>query len=302
MEKRGHDAVFSLSAGEALRRASSVFKQAGLERSREEAEILLGRITGWGRLRVITAPDRKLGFLSRVRLAAAVRRRARHEPLAYIIGRREFYGLEFTVNRAVLIPRPETELLVETALEWVQATGIATDRVGLDVLDLGTGCGCLAVTLAGQWPGARFWAVDLSPAALGLARKNAQHHGVGKQITWCRGDYWQALQGVAYNQKFDLILANPPYIATGDWPGLPPQVRLYEPRLALDGGSGGLYGFRSILTGLPGRLRSPGLLLLEIGADQRFTVERLCRASGLFHTVHFINDYRDQPRVCMALT
>lgn len=292
----------SLTAGEALRRASFNLRQAGIKRPREEAEILFGQISGWGRLKVIAAPERKLGFLLRARLAAAVRRRARREPLAYITGRKEFYGLEFAVNRAVLVPRPETELLIDAALEWVRDTeGLAVNGTGLDILDLGTGSGCLAVTLAGHWPGAHFWAVDLSAAALRLARKNAHRLKVGQSITWRRGDYWQALQGKESHRTFNLVLANPPYIVARDWSGLPPEVRLYEPRLALDGGSDGLDGFRRILDGLPGRLRTPGLVLLEIGAGQRNAVEQLCRESGLFDSIQFQNDYRNQPRVCLGL-
>ena len=175
------------------------------------------------------------------------------------------------------------------------------DGTGTDILDLGTGSGCLAITLAGELPRARFWAVDRSASALRLARKNARRYGVEKRIIWRKGDYWRALQGRERSQTFDLVLANPPYIAAGDWPSLPAQVRLFEPRLALDGGSGGLDGFRSILAGLPGRLNRPGLMLFEIGADQRSAVEKLCRDTDLFDSVCFHDDYRGRPRLCLGL-
>lgn len=292
--------MFPVTVGEALDRASLLFTRAGLEEPRKEAEILLGHITGLGRLGVLTGRHRRLGLPARFRLAAAVRRRARHEPLAYITGFREFYGLDFKVSRAVLIPRPETEHLVEAALEWAREAGFREGE-GLDVLDLGTGSGCLAVALAVKLPRASIWAVDISPRALRLALDNARRHGVANRINWRRGDYWLALRGAESLRTFNLVLSNPPYISREEWPFLPEQVRRYEPRLALDGGTGGLEGFARIMAGLPGRLRSRGLVLFEIGAGQRGAVEQLCLNSGLFRTVRFTEDYQGWPRVCSGL-
>ncbi|HPU00592.1 MAG: peptide chain release factor N(5)-glutamine methyltransferase [Firmicutes bacterium] len=281
---------------EALRWASSCFAAAGLERPRDEAEILLAQLQKRDRLKIFLERAGILEEKAAAAFAAAVERRLRGEPLAYIVGRKEFYGLEFTVNREVLIPRPDTEHLVDAVLEWVR--GRERDICGLD---LGCGSGNLAVTLAFHLPQAVLYAVDISAGALQVAQANAARHGVVERLRFCRGDYFEALRGIEPPPRFNLVVANPPYIATAEIETLPAAIRDYEPRAALDGGSDGLEAYRRILKGAPPYLRGPGLMALEIGADQGDAVLALCRDSGLFHTLTLHRDYSGRPRVVLGL-
>ncbi len=281
---------------EALQRASSCFKDAGIEQPRDEAEILLSHLQGWDRLKIILERSAVLDKESAAAFAAAVERRVRGEPVAYIEGSKEFYGLEFMVNKEVLIPRPETELVADAVLEW------ARNREG-DIcgVDIGCGSGNLAVALAYHLPQASFYAADISPGALQLAAANAARHGVSGRIHFCRGHYLDAFSGIEPPPRFNLVVANPPYLATAEIDALPPTIRDYEPRLALNGGPDGLAAYRSILAFLPRYLRGPGLMALEIGATQGGDLLSLCRSHDLFHTLTLLHDYQDLPRVLLGL-
>ena len=195
----------------------------------------------------------------RTRYAALLERRARREPVASIIGRREFWGLDFEVGPAVLTPRPETELLVAEALRiaagWPGGAG--------HIVDAGSGSGCIAVALAAALPAARITATDISAATLAVARRNARRHGVEQRIAWVRTSWLDAIRATP-----NLIVANPPYVRDGDLPTLPPEVRDFEPRLALAGGPDGLREIRTLLAAAAGRLPARGHLLLEVGAGQ----------------------------------
>lgn len=281
---------------EALRRASSCFKEAGIEQPRDEAEILLAHLQGWDRLKVFLERSAVLEKEIAAAFTAAVERRVLGEPVAYITGSKEFYGLEFAVNKEVLIPRPETELVVDAVLKW------ARSREGeIYGVDLGSGSGNLAVTLAYHLPEASFCAVDLSTGALQLAAANAARHGVSGRIHFCPGHYFDALSGIEPPPRFNLVVANPPYLATAEIDTLPPTIRDYEPRLALDGGPDGLAAYRSILNALPSFIRGPGLIALEIGAAQGGDILSLCRSRDIFHTLTLLHDYQDHPRVLLGL-
>lgn len=279
----------------ALRRASSRFTESGIEQPRDEAEILLANLMGWNRLELFLERFSPLGKDLAPAFEKVVERRAGGEPAAYIIGSKEFYGLEFAVNREVLIPRPETELLVDAILEWVR--GRAGDICGID---LGSGSGNLVITLAYHLPHALFYAVDLSTGALRLAAANAARHGVSAQIRFCQGDYFAALSQVEPPPRFNLVTANPPYLSTAEMEALPPAIRYYEPRLALDGGPDGLNAYRTILSAMPGYVQGPGLMVLEIGSAQGADILSLCRHSTLFHKLTLLRDYRDYPRVLLG--
>lgn len=279
----------------ALRRASSRFTEAGIEQPRDEAEILLANLMGWNRLKLFLARFSPLGKDLAPAFEKVVERRAGGEPAAYIIGSKEFYGLEFAVNREVLIPRPETELLVDSILEW--ARGRAG---GVSGIDLGSGSGNLVIALAYHLPQALFYAVDLSTGALQLAAANAARHGVSGQIRFCKGDYFAALSRVKPPPRFNLVTANPPYLSTAEMEALPPTIRNYEPRLALDGGPDGLDAYRTILSALSGFMQSPGLMALEMGSFQSGDIISLCRRSSLFHKLTLLRDYRDFPRVLLG--
>lgn len=228
------------------------------------------------------APD---GFAAA--FAALVDRRARREPMAYIRGVQEFWGREFLVTPAVLIPRPETELIVEDALRRFADPA----RVAL-AADIGTGSGCLAVTLAAERPGLRVVATDVSPDALEVARQNAARHGVGDRIALRLGAGLAGADG-----PFDLIVSNPPYVAEQDRASLPPEVRAFEPVRALMGGADGLDVIREILGAAPGALAPGGVLLLEIGSGQADAVRACVAGLPALTLVQIRPDLQGIPRL-----
>ncbi len=290
------DRAGRLTVGEALQRASLRLRKAGLEQPRDEAEILLAHLLGWSRLKLFLERSSELPAGSGAAFSAAVERRARHEPLAYITGEKEFYGLPFAVSPAVLIPRPETELLIDAVLEW------ARKREGkITGVDLGCGSGNLAVTLAYHLPEATFCAVDLSSEALELAKANALRHGVHERVCFVKGDFRQAPAFPQPLLRFNLIVSNPPYVERGELEELPATICNYEPLLALDGGPDGLAAYRGILAALPRYLERPGLMALEIGSGQGGALLALCRELDLFHQLDLLRDYRSLPRIITGL-
>ncbi|MDB5841341.1 MAG: hemK [Herminiimonas sp.] len=239
-----------------------------------EARILLCHALQLSRVQLITRSEQTLDDGQANLLAALFQRRIDGEPIAYITGEREFYGLSLRVNRDVLIPRPETELLVELASERLPPDG--------SVLDLGTGSGAIAVALAHSRPDARVTAVDVSEAALTVARDNAIRHDAA--IRFMRSDWYAALPG----QQFDMIVANPPYIVAGDMHLSQGDLR-FEPVDALTDHADGLSALRAIANGAPGHLAAGGWLLMEHGYDQAPAVRGLLEARGF----HQVQSWRD---------
>lgn len=254
------------TAAEALRAAIPVLAAAGIEDAPRDARLLLAHAMG-------IAPDRltlhlpdPLDPAAAARLAAALAARAARQPVAQITGRRLFWGRPFQVTRATLDPRPETETLVAAALEQPFAR----------VLDLGTGTGCILVTLLAERPAATGTGLDLSPAALAVAKANAAALGVADRARFALSDWFAAAEG-----HHDLIVANPPYIAAAEMADLAPEVRDWEPHLALTPGGDGLAAYRAIAAGAGAHLMPGGRLLLEIGPTQGAAVAGLLRAAGL---------------------
>ena len=219
-----------------------------------------------------------------------VRRRELREPTAYILERQEFWGLDFEVSPAVLIPRPETELIVETALELLPERHAA-----MAIADACTGSGCLAVALAREYPGAKIVATDQSSDALGMARRNAATHQVATRVTFALTDVLEDVPG-----PFQLIVANPPYVPDGERLNLAPEVRDHEPALALYGGSDGLRVVRTLLHQASDRLHAGGLLLFEIGAGQTAAVAALIDARPALRLVAFKEDLQGIPRAAVV--
>ena len=270
-------------------------RRAGIEEEAFEADLLLRWLLGCDRAGLVLAAEQPLAETRRQRLLAALARRERREPLAYIMGEWEFWSLPFAVNPAVLIPRPETELLVEQALAFVRLTETAAGRQrSWRILDLGTGSGILAVVLARELPAAQVMALDRSPAALALASANARRHGVAARISFVGSDWLSAL---AVRPAFDLVVANPPYVVRRDLQTLQPEVRNYEPRGALDGGEQGLDDIATIARQLPAVLASGALLLMEIGWDQKEAVAGLFAHDPAYRQVEILNDLAGLPRV-----
>lgn len=238
--------------------ATAWLRGSGVDEARLTAELLLARSMGLSRAGVLARLNDPLPGEARAELDELLARRARGEPLAYILGEREFYGLPFAVSPAVLIPRPETELLVEQVLAYAKAGNPVAS-----VVDVGTGSGAIAIALAVHLPNARVLAIDRSREALLVAAKNVARHGVGDRVELLLGDMLAGLAG-----SHDVVVANPPYVPSGVIPTLDRSVRDFEPRLALDGGPDGLDPHRRLLSQLPGRLRPGGLFLVEIADDR----------------------------------
>ncbi len=265
------------TVADALRHAQAL----GLERL--DATLLLCHQLQRPRSWLITHDDEPLPAATATAYAGDCRRRADGEPLAYLLGEREFHGLPLRVTPDVLVPRPDTETLVDWALERLAAHGLAAP----EVLDLGTGSGAVALAVAHRWPAARVTATDLSDAALAVAQDNARR--LGLQLEWARGPWWQAVPG----RRFDLVLSNPPYIA-GDDPHLP--ALRHEPRLALTPGGDGLDAIRAIVAGAPAAMRPGAWLLIEHGWNQAPAVAALLAAAG-FAEVQTRHDLAQHPRV-----
>ena len=253
-----------------------------------DAEVLARQVLGWDKARFLT--DRHEEATSRFLLnfEHLVARRVRREPISYITGTREFWGIDFEVTPDVLIPRPETEFIIEETLERVDKNGRPV------IIDVGTGSGCLAIVLAREVPGARVIATDVSSVALAVARRNAARHGVGDRVTFLETSFLDGIDDMA-----DLIVSNPPYVPSVSGPGLTPEVRDYEPSVALFGGEDGLEGLRHVLEAALPRLVAGGWLIMEFGCGQDDQVSALVpHYSGLTLT-KIRHDLQEIPRTAI---
>jgi release factor glutamine methyltransferase len=257
------------------------------DEARRDAELLARHALGWDRAAWLASRRDAASSRFISDYDALVARRAEREPVSLIVGRREFWGLEFDTRPGALIPRPETELIVEEALQEV------ADVSALLVVDVGTGSGCLAVALATELPGARIVATDVSAPALEIARANAEKHGVAARVHLVQANL---LDGFA--ARFDLIVSNPPYIKSGDRAGLGREVRDYEPAVALFGGPDGLDAIRALLERAPALLKPEGRLILEFGYGQEPDVVALASSAG-FDVLRVRGDLQDIPRVAV---
>ncbi len=265
-------------------------KKNGSDTPRLDAEILLAHSRGCPRIQLYVQYDEELGDDERLKMRELVKRRAAHEPVAYLVGRREFFGLDFEVGRGVLIPRPDTETLVVQALE------LAKLMEAPRVLDLCTGSGCIAVSIAKNCPKARLTALEISPAVADFARRNIEKHALGERVELLEGDLFQPVDG----REFDIIVSNPPYVPDGEIATLDPDVRLHEPELALRGGADGLDIVRRIVTVSAKYLSSTGALLLEISSEQAESVVKLFEEHGGFQPARIAKDLSGQSRVVWA--
>lgn len=255
------------SIADAIREASEIFSNAGLADARREASGLLEYVLGRDRTFVLAHPEQLITDEQLTNFRVLVSRRAAGEPLQYITTRQSFFGLEFEVGPNVLIPRPETELLVETALE------LLADSPSPSICDVGTGSGCIAITVLHERDDATAVAIDISPAALEIAKRNAMRHSVTERLTFVQGNCFSGLSAGVFS--FDLIASNPPYVAEQDLSGLQREVRDHEPREALAGGRDGLDVVRLLLDDSGAFLKPSGHLLVEIGFNQARAVQDL---------------------------
>jgi release factor glutamine methyltransferase len=267
--------------------------QKGVEQGRLDAEHLLAHALGVERLQLYLQFDRPLSAAELDRFRPLLRRRAAREPLQYILGRAAFRELHLHVDRRVLIPRPETEVLVGEVLAWVRG-GAKTD---LTAVDLGTGSGAIALSLAREGPFRQVVATDRSEAALEVARGNSVAAGLADRVELRRGSLYEAL---GPGERFDVVVSNPPYVADHERPGLQPEVGLWEPPEALFGGPDGLSVIRAIVGGAGAHLRKGGLLALEVGEGQVAPVVAEVESKGEFVDVRVRRDLAGRQRVVLA--
>jgi release factor glutamine methyltransferase len=269
---------------------------AGIDSARLDAELLLGCALGMSREELIVAATRTVSPGESERYEDLLRRRLNREPLAYITGQQEFWSLDFLVSCDVLVPRPETEILVQCALKHLAKIN---SREAPRILELGTGSGAVAVALASELPQAQIVATEISPAALEIARCNASRNGVA--MRFLQGDLFSVLDRELEND-FDLIVSNPPYIRRGEIAQLGAEVSRWEPRAALDGGVDGLDFYRRIAEEAAGFLRSGGAVAVEIGATMGSPVLALFRNSAAYGDAQVHQDYSGRDRVVIART
>ena len=270
-----------MSIGRLLIEATRLLREEGLDTPRLDAELLLGHALGLTRTQLHAHPDRRLDVAELESYRELIERRRQHEPVAYILGYKEFYGLDFYVDRRVLIPRPETELLVEKGLEIGQAASFP-----MTIADVGTGCGAIAISLAVHLPQAIIYALDASSEALEVAALNCRRHSVERRVHLFQGDLLSPLP-----EPVDLIVANLPYVSGAEWEQLPRTITTYEPRLALHGGADGLDVIRRLLAQARSYLKPQATIVLEIGATQGAAVADLARRYFSTATAESVQDY-----------
>ncbi len=277
-----------------LETATDYLVEKGIENARLNAEVLLAHQLHVQRISLYLNFDQPLTEAEVSGYRDLIRRRLKREPLQYITGQQEFWSLAFRVNPLVLIPRPETEILVEQAITLAGTFA----ETPLYILDLGTGSGVIAVTLAKEVPQSFVFATDISEGALGVAGLNARDHGVSSQIAFLRGDLFEPF--VSKAPVFHLITSNPPYVCTREIGGLLPEVAHYEPKTALDGGTDGLDYLKRIIAQAPQFLRPGGWLLLEMSPNQVKHALSALAQTGIYQNAKVIEDYSHHQRVIMA--
>ena len=273
--------------------------ERGVEHGRLDAEHLLAHALGATRLQLYLQFDRPLDAEELAAFKPFLLRRARREPLQYVTGRAAFRELHLAVDRRVLIPRPETEVLVEVVLEWARigVDGRGPRGADLDGLDLGTGSGCIGLSLLAEGPFRRVVATDASEDALAVAADNACRAGLAQRLETRLGPLWEP---VASGESFDVVASNPPYVADAEAELLDPEVRDWEPAVALFAGNDGLEVLDAIVAGAGQRLRAGGLLALEVGMGQAASVAERVRVAGGFGEPRIVRDLAGRPRIVLA--
>jgi len=283
-----------------LKWTTSYFKSHNIESPRAGAEILLAHTLKIKRIDLYLRYDQPLSSNELEKFKALIKRRVRREPVAYITGSKEFWALNLTVTKDVLIPRPETECLVEAALSLLSGTSdLNSDTQPMCILDLGTGSGAIILSLASEQPGRLFFASDCCLKTIKVAKENAKRNELDDRILFFAGDWLKPLNDK--KASFNMILSNPPYIQTGVINSLEPEIYEYEPKIALDGDEDGLCSLRHIICFAHIYLKKRGSLLLEIGYDQKDDVKKIIDKCGKYDNVVFSKDYSGHYRVVQVM-
>lgn len=283
--------------GRLLNWTTEFLREKRAESPRLDAEVLLAHVRGCKRIELYTAFEDVASEEIRQRFRELVKQRAAGMPVAYLVGQREFFSMRFEVTPDVLIPRPETELLVVRAIDLSKQLPLGERPHGLQLLDVGTGSGAIAVAIAKRVAAARVVAVDVSAAALAVARRNATRHGVADRIEWIEGNVYDALPP---ERRFDMIASNPPYVTSAEMSELADDVRRYEPALALDGGADGVAVIERLIAGAADRLTAAGWLLIEISPTIAPRVESLLDGAADLERRPTQKDLAGLPRVAQA--
>jgi len=282
---------------EILNVATKFLADKGIESPRLCAEVLLSYQLKKSRVELYLEFDQPLSSSEIADYRSLIRRRLKREPLQYITGHQEFWSLDFLVTPAVLIPRAETEVLVEEAIK-LKESNLLSNCGQPEILDLGTGSGAIAISLAKEIESATIWASDISLEALAVARDNAKHHNLDRRIKFCEGDLWQPFSGSSIT--FDMIVSNPPYVPAEAFKTLPQEVRHYEPRIALDGHENGMHFIEKIIEESGVYLKSGGWLLIEMDPDQTERALYLIDSTESFSYRERLKDYRKKYRLIKA--
>ena len=289
------DAVWTIQR--LLAWTTDFFRERGIESPRLDAEVLLSALLGRDRMYLYVHFDEPLEPEELARFRGYVKERAAHVPLAYVLGRREFMGLDFRVTRDTLIPRPDTEILVQCAVDFLCAR-LEAGATACTIADIGAGTGAIALSTLHYTEGTCADAVDISPAAAAVARENAEMLGLTERIDIHVGDLLAPLAG----GRYDMILSNPPYIPTADIATLMPEVRSYEPHLALDGGADGLNIYRRLMADAPALLKEGGAVAVEVGIDEAAAVAALAMAHPRIVRTETLKDLGGIERVVVGYT
>lgn len=271
-----------------LSRLEKRFAEAGVDSPGLDAQLILAVVLGCDRAHLHAYPEKVVPREALARVEALAQRRTAREPMAYILGEREFWSMSFLVSPDVLIPRPESELLVERA---AALSGYGRES---RILDVGCGSGAVGLAVASEWPEAQVTLLDLCPKALEVARRNAEKFGLSGRTRFLASDLFQSL---AEEEAFDLIVSNPPYVASGELDGLMPEVSSFEPRLALDGGADGMDLIRRVIEGAPAYLARGGSLLIEMDPRQMAEAGAVSEEQGSYHPARCHNDLAGCERV-----
>ncbi len=284
------------TTGRLLEWIKDYFTKLKVDSPRLSAEMLLAHVLGIKRIDLYMQFDKPVDNEPLVKLRELVKRCGQHEPLAYLIGKTEFYSMEFLVSPDCLIPRPETELLVQRAIEFLRL------RQGPQrVLDLCTGSGCVAIAVAKNHPAAGVTATDISDAALAVAARNVEKHGVSDRVRLLCGDLFDAILTDLDVAQFDIITANPPYVSDGEYEKLAKNIKDYEPPLALLAGADGLDVYKRIISSVDRFLKPGAALMMEIGYRQGGPVRGLLETTGIFNRITVEKDYNNNDRVVTAV-
>lgn len=273
------------------------FKNKSIDAPRLSAELLLSHVLGLKRIELYTQFNKVVGEENLSQLRQLVKRVAEHEPIAYLTGKKEFYSLEFEITKDCLIPRPETEMLVERAIEFLRT------RTGEQfICDLCTGCACVAIALARNFANCKGVATDISDDALAVAERNITKHGLGNRLKLLKGDLFEPIIPGLGPAKFDLIVCNPPYVSEPEFEKLAKTVRDFEPKPALAAGHDGLDIIKRIIAESPHFLKPASAMMLEIGNTQGPMVRKMLDDTGYFDTVTIEKDYNKLDRLAIAVT